>query len=51
MQSKMKWLAGATLASGLVIGSLVGTGVSAQTTTPPGVAGHEFRPGSGRYER
>src|ERR1700687_1621317 len=47
MQGKMKWLAGATLASGLLVGSLVASGVSAQTATPSGLAGHDFRPGYG----
>ena len=47
MRGKMKWLAGAALASGLVVGSLVATGVSAQTATPQGSAGAGFCPGVG----
>ncbi len=47
MQRKMKWLAGAALASGLVVGSLVATGVSAQTAPPQGSPGAGFCPGFG----
>jgi hypothetical protein len=43
MQRKMKWFAGVTLAGGLVVGSIVATGVSAQTTPP----GPGFGPGYG----
>jgi hypothetical protein len=45
MQSKMKWLAGAALAGGLVVGSLVATGVSAQTAPPQGPTGAGSCPG------
>ena len=44
MQWKMKWFAGAAVAGGLLVGSLVATGVSAQTATSPGPG---FCPGYG----
>jgi hypothetical protein len=47
MQSKLKWFAGAALAGGLLVGSLVATGVSAQTATPPGSPGPGLCPGYG----
>src|SRR6266542_1477883 len=47
MQGKMKWLAGAALAGGLVVGSLVVTGVSAQNATPQGSPDAGFCPGLG----
>jgi hypothetical protein len=43
----MKWLAGAALAGGLLVGSLVSNGVSAQTATPQGSSGASFCPGFG----
>jgi hypothetical protein len=44
VHSKMKWFAGAALAGGLLVGSLVATGASAQTATPPGSPGPGFCP-------
>jgi hypothetical protein len=47
MQSNVKWFVGAALAVGLLVGSLVSTGVSAQTATPPGSSGPGVCPGYG----
>lgn len=45
MNGKTKWLLGGAIAFGLLVGSVVATGVSAQTAPTPGAPGTGFCPG------